>query len=160
MGTDLRDLSRPEVDLEVSASAGAVWSVLGDGWLYPLWVVGATHMRDVDETWPAVGARLHHSVGVWPVQLRDSTVVRAVEEGQRLELEARAFPVGTARVVLELTPLGADRCRVSFLEYADSGPGRLVPTALQAPLIRARNTESLHRLADIAVHRAESRHDG
>ena len=63
MGTDLRDLSRPEVDLEVSASAEAVWSVLGDGWLYPLWVVGATHMRDVDETWPAVGARLHQGDG-------------------------------------------------------------------------------------------------
>jgi hypothetical protein len=160
MGGDLEDLSYPKVDLEVSASAAAVWSVLGDGWLYPLWVVGATHMRDVDATWPALGARLHHSVGVWPVQLRDTTVVRAVEEGRRLELEARALPVGTARVVLELTPLGPDRCRVSIYEYVKSGPGRMVPTALQAPFIRARNTESLERLADIAVHRAESRGDG
>ncbi len=156
MGDDLRGLLSPEVELDVSTSAETVWSVLSDGWLYPLWVVGATHMRDVDATWPAVGARLHHSVGLWPVQLSDTTVVRAVEEGRRLELEARAIPVGSARVVLQLTPLGPDRCRVSILEYAESGPGRLVPTAVQAPFIRARNTESLHRLADIAVHRAQA----
>jgi hypothetical protein len=160
MSGDLRDLLSPEVELEVSTSAEAVWAVLGDGWLYPLWVVGATHMRDVDPTWPAVGARLHHSVGLWPVQLSDSTVVLAVEEGRRLELEARAIPFGSARVVLTLTPLGPERCVVSILEYAVSGPGRLVPTAVQAPLIRARNTESLERLADIAVHRAKEHHGG
>jgi hypothetical protein len=160
MGGDVRDLAHPRVDLDVSTSAAAVWSVLGDGWLYPLWVVGATHMRDVDPHWPALGARLHHSVGLWPVQLSDTTVVRAVDEGRRLELEARAIPVGTARVALDLLPLGPHRCRISILEYAESGPGRLVPTALQAPFIRARNTESLHRLADIAVHRAEAHHGG
>jgi hypothetical protein len=160
MSGDPREFLSPEVALEVSTSAEAVWSVLSDGWLYPLWVVGATHMRDVDATWPAVGARLHHSVGPWPVQLRDATVVRAVEEGRRLELEACAWPAGSARVVLQLTPLGPHRCRVSILEYAASGPGRLIPTALQAPFIRPRNTESLGRLADIAVHRAESRRDG
>ena len=148
------------VERLITTTPEHVWDVLMDGWLYPLWVVGATHMRDVDATWPAVGARLHHSVGPWPVQLRDDTVVLAVEEGRRLELEARAIPVGSARVVLTLTPLGPDRCRVSILEYAASGPGRLVPTAVQAPFIRARNTESLQRLADIAVHRAEAHRGG
>lgn len=50
----------------INASTDDVWSVLSDGWLYPLWVVGASRMRDVDEDWPAVGSRIHHSVGVWP----------------------------------------------------------------------------------------------
>ena len=40
----------------VAATPDQVWRVLADGWLYPLWVVGATRMRDVDEHWPAVGA--------------------------------------------------------------------------------------------------------
>src|ERR1700712_3802755 len=124
MSGDLRDLLSPEVELEVSTSTEAVWSVLGDGWLYPLWVVGATHMRGVDPTCPAVGARLHHSVGLWPVQLSDDTVVLAVEEGRRLELEARAIPFGSARVVLTLTPLGPERCVVSIPEYPGSRPGR------------------------------------
>ena len=26
-----------------------VWDVLADGWLYPLWVVGASRMREVDD---------------------------------------------------------------------------------------------------------------
>ena len=29
-----------------------VFAALGDGWLYPSWVVGASRMREVDETWP------------------------------------------------------------------------------------------------------------
>ena len=47
----------------VQAPPEKVWEVLSDGWLYPLWVVGASRMRAVDEHWPALGARLHHSVG-------------------------------------------------------------------------------------------------
>ena len=47
----------------INASIDDVWSVLSDGWLYPLWVVGASRMRDVDPDWPAVGSRIHHSVG-------------------------------------------------------------------------------------------------
>ena len=33
----------------VDATPDQVWQVLADGWLYPLWVVGASRMRDVDE---------------------------------------------------------------------------------------------------------------
>ncbi len=50
----------------VSATPEQVWSVLADGWLYALFVVGAARMRDVDEGWPAVGTKLHHSVGSGP----------------------------------------------------------------------------------------------
>ena len=39
----------------IKATPERVWSVLADGWLYPLFVVGASRMRDVDEGWPAVG---------------------------------------------------------------------------------------------------------
>ena len=38
-------------------------------------------------------------------------------------------------------------------EYADSGPGRLMPAALQAPAVHVRNTECLSRLRDLAVNR-------
>ena len=66
----------------VSATPEQVWEVLADGWLYPLFVVGASRMRDVDESWPAVGARLHHSVGTWPLLIDDTTEVLEVEEGR------------------------------------------------------------------------------
>ena len=63
----------------IQASPERVWEVLADGWTYPLWVVGASRMRAVDENWPEVGARLHHSVGTWPVLLDDYTEVTAVD---------------------------------------------------------------------------------
>ena len=82
------------VSRDVDAPAQAVWDVLSDGWLYPLWVVGATRMRDVEAAWPAVGSRLHHSVGVWPLVIDDHTEVLEVEERRMLRLEVRVWPSG------------------------------------------------------------------
>ncbi len=43
------------VERVINTTPQRVWDVLADGWLYPLWVVGATRMREVDEDWPAIG---------------------------------------------------------------------------------------------------------
>ena len=82
----------------VSAPPEAVWEVLADGWLYAGWVVGASRMRAVDPTWPAPDARLHHSVGGWPLLLDDTTSVLEADPGRELVLKARAWPMGAARV--------------------------------------------------------------
>ncbi|MDF2978261.1 MAG: polyketide cyclase [Actinomycetospora sp.] len=145
-------MGAPEKSVDVSVGADAVWSVLADGWLYPLWVVGATHMRAVDDGWPAVGSRLHHSVGVWPFQLSDTTTVLDVEPGRMLTLQAKAWPAGTARVVIRLEPT-VQGCRIHMAEEADRGAGWLVPSFVQAPGILLRNTEALSRLRDVAEHR-------
>ena len=29
---------------------------------YPMWLVGAKHIRAVDDGWPAVGTKFHHRV--------------------------------------------------------------------------------------------------
>ncbi len=84
-----------------------VWDVLADGWLYPLWVVGATRMRAVDAGWPEVGTKLHHSVGVWPLVLDDNTEVLECDPGRHLRLRARGWPIGEAEVALTLSPSGA-----------------------------------------------------
>ena len=85
----------------------AVWAVLADGWLYPVWVVGAARMREVDEHWPAVGARLHHSVGIWPLLIDDNTEVLESEPEQLLRLRTRGWPAGEAEVVIRLAAVGA-----------------------------------------------------
>jgi len=36
----------------MAATPDAIWRVLAD----PLWVVGASRVRDVDETWPDLGS--------------------------------------------------------------------------------------------------------
>ena len=67
--------------------------MLSDGWLYALWVVGAARMRDVDEGWPAVGTRLHHSVGTWPLLIDDTTEVLEVR-GEPADPAARPRVAG------------------------------------------------------------------
>lgn len=129
-----------------------VWEVLADGWMYPLWVVGAARMREVDDTWPAPGSKLHHSVGLWPALIDDETVVRACEPGRMLRLRARGWPAGEADVVITLTPQDGGTL-VEIEEDAVKGPGRLMPKPVRAPLIAWRNVESLRRLAHVAERR-------
>jgi uncharacterized protein YndB with AHSA1/START domain len=130
-----------------------VWNVLADGWLYPLWVVGATRMRDVDPAWPAPSSRLHHSAGVWPAVINDSTEVLECDPGRFLRLTARGWPIGEAEVTIRLTASGADTL-VELSEDAVAGPGKLLPAPLRGVTIKVRNVESLRRLAFLAEGRA------
>lgn len=136
----------------MDVTPGPVWSVLADGWLYPLWVVGATRVRDVDADWPATGSQIHHSVGVWPAMIDDSTEVLEAEPEHLLRLRARAWPAGEADVVIRLTSVGHGS-RVTIEEDAVSGPGALVPRPLRAATIKWRNGESLRRLKMVAEGR-------
>jgi uncharacterized protein YndB with AHSA1/START domain len=138
---------------QISATPDEVWQVLADGWLYPLWVVGATRMRAVDDDWPAVGSRIHHSVGVWPLVLNDETRVLDREPGRRLVLRASAWPTaGDADVSIELEPTGRGTA-VEMREDVVAGPGALVPAPLRRPAIAWRNAESLKRLTMLAEGR-------
>lgn len=140
------------ISRDVDASAEAVWKVLSDGWLYPLWVVGAARMRDVDDHWPAVGAQLHHSVGNWPLLLDDSTEVLELDPGRMIRLKARGWPAGAAEVVVEIESIGS-ASRVHIREDAIEGPGMLVPKPLRQLTIAPRNREALRRLALLAENR-------
>ena len=136
----------------IEATPDTVWEVLSDGWLYPLWVVGATRMREVDDHWPRPGAKLHHSAGVWPLVIDDSTEVLEESPGRMLRLRARGWPAGAAEVEITLRPQGASTV-VELREDAVSGPGRLVPSPLRQPMLHVRNIEALGRLAAIAERR-------
>src|SRR5262245_35232069 len=95
------------VEDTVDAAPDAVWRVLADGWLYPLWVVGASRIRQVDDDWPEPGSRIHHSVVPWPVVINDDTEVTDCVAERVLGLRARAWPAGEADVVLRLEANGA-----------------------------------------------------
>ena len=140
--------------MTMHASPERVWEVLSDGWLYPLWVVGASRMRDVDDSWPQVGSRLHHSVGVWPGLIDDDTEVLDAEPGRRIALRAKGWPLGEAEVVLELEATGAGT-RVTIAETPTKGPGVLVPKPLVDPMLKWRNSEALRRLAYIVEGRTD-----
>ena len=136
----------------IAAAPEKVWDVLSDGWLYPLFVVGASRMRDVDETWPAVGSKLHHSVGTWPLLIDDTTEVLEIEEGRRLLLKARGWPAGEAHVDISLRPDG-HATLVTMEEDATAGPGVLVPKPLRDAQLHWRNVEALRRLAFVVEGR-------
>jgi hypothetical protein len=136
----------------MQATPDDVWRVLADGWLYPLWVVGATRMREVDDDWPAPGSKLHHSVGVWPLTIDDDTEVMGSEEGHLLRLRARAWPSGEAEVVIRIEDRGA-AATVTIEEDLVAGPGRFVPRPARALALQFRNRETLQRLAWLAERR-------
>lgn len=132
-----------------------VFAVLGDGWLYPAWVVGASRMRAVDPQWPAEGAHLHHSLGAWPVLFDDDTQIVEWSPPQRMRLRAKAGPLGRAVVVIEVKPRG-DGCVVRMGEEPVGGAARL-PRFVWAPLLHLRNEETIRRLAFLGEGRRRER---
>jgi hypothetical protein len=141
------------VSTTVKGTPEDVWSVLADGWLYGLWVVGASRIRQVDENWPETGARIHHSVGSWPFVIDDTTHVVTCEPERKLALQAKAWPSGEATV--EITMEAADHgTLVTIVEDASHGPALLIPGFVRRAALGWRNTESLTRLGYLVEHRA------
>ncbi|MDT8914943.1 SRPBCC family protein [Amycolatopsis sp. PS_44_ISF1] len=142
-----------EASRVINAAPEAVFAVLADGWSYAGWVVGSSHIRDVDEGWPAPGTRIHHSVGPWPLHIQDTSVVTAVEPGRSLSLEARGWPLGSAAIRLTLEPHGGGTL-IRMAEHIVRGPGRALPVPVQALIAKPRNAEALARLSDIVLGRS------
>src|SRR5215218_6959951 len=88
--------------VHIHASPEDVFAVLADPCRYPEWVVGASSIREYDEGFPAVGSRFHHEVGPGPLNLKDYSEVTEVDPPRRLVLKAKARPLGTATIELDL----------------------------------------------------------
>jgi len=146
-----------EVRRQTTATPKEVFDVLGDGWLYPSWVVGASRMREVDDAWPAEGSRVHHSFGAWPALIDDVSEVLVNEAPHRLVLRAKGWPLGEATVEVRIDEW-AGGSLVTLMEDATRGPGTLVPKALRQPVIAFRNRETVRRLILLAEGRAGKGH--
>ncbi|MFJ4036972.1 SRPBCC family protein [Microbacterium sp. NPDC090007] len=133
-----------------------LFAVLSDGWLYPVWVVGAARMRDVDAGWPREGAQLHHSLGVWPVMIHDQSEIVEWDPPRRMRLrpEAGILGRGVLRIDARPHPVGI---AVTIAEEPVSGAAAILPTVLWKPLLRLRNRECLNRLAFLAEGRRQER---
>ena len=115
---------------------------------------GASRMREVDDAWPAVGSKLHHSVGVWPLLIDDNTEVTDVDARA-----ARCHAAGPgladrrgARSTSGCVPVGAET-EVDHRGGRGVRPGALVPPPVRGLSLKWRNTETLRRLAFIAERR-------
>lgn len=133
----------------------AVFDVLGDGWLYTTWVVGASRMRREEAGWPQVGTHLHHSFGSWPFVINDVTTSLVWDPPHRMVIQPKGWPIGEARVTLTVEP-HARGCKVTIIENPVEGPATYVPNVVIQPLIWIRNRETLRRLGWVAAGRAEN----
>ena len=130
----------------------AVFDVLRDGRSYGHWVVGTRKIRRVEEGWPQPGTKLHYTIGYWPVRKDDRTCSLAYAPDARLELEAHAWPAGTALITITTEPAD-DGTLVSIDEYPARGPAKLLRNPATDLLIKARNVETLRRLERLAAER-------
>ena len=130
----------------------AVWRVLCDGTTYSRWVVGTSEIRGVDEAWPRPGARLHYRIGRGPLRHDGHTEVLSVDDGRCLELEAHAWPLGTARIELNLVD-AAGGCFVDMVEHPAQGVVGVLHNPAGDLLLKLRNVEALRRLDRMARER-------
>lgn len=144
-----------EISRMFNCTPQAVFDVLTDGWTYATWVVGAARIRAVDEDFPAVGSKIHHSVGAWPFLISDRTEIEECEPPRLLQLRVAAWPAGAGRVRIVCDEEG-DQTRVTMFEESISGPAKLIPQPVESIALRLRNEETLKRLAYLAESGARS----
>ncbi len=129
----------------VDAPPERVFEILDDARSYQFWVAGSKEIRHVEPGWPAVGSSFHHSVGIGPITVKDTTSVLERDAPRRLKLRARARPAGVAHVLFEVTPSGSGS-EVVIEEDPVEGPPAWLHNPLQDKLIERRNAETLRRL--------------
>ncbi|WP_030378270.1 MULTISPECIES: SRPBCC family protein [unclassified Streptomyces] len=134
----------------ILSSPADVWRLLSDGRRYGEWVTGTQQVLAADPHWPEVGARLKVRVGVGPLVLDDTCVVRICEPRHRLELEARADPFGSARIAMRLIPWG-ESTLFTLDWHPLRGPGTRMHGLPVDYVVKVRNGMMLRKLARLAV---------
>ena len=141
-------------EIDIDTPPERVFAVLADWRSYGDWVVGSRKMRGVDPGFPAAGTRFHHQVGWGPLTLNDHTAVLEVDQPRKLVLRAKARPLGTAVVHLEMKR-EAGGTRVYMREDPGDTATAFVFNPLTHLLVRGRNAESLQRLKRLAEERPD-----
>lgn len=126
-----------------------VWRVLSDGRRYAEWVVGTYRTEESKGTWPELDSAIVYTVKLGPLLLRNETRVRICEPPVRLELEAKAGPLGTARIAIEIRRWGQDASVVVLDEHPLSGPGARWHNVATEAFLQVRHRKLLDRLARV-----------
>ena len=134
------------VEKSMPAPATKVFDVISEPTTYPDWLTGAKRIRRVDGDFPRPASEFEHEVGAGPLTVKDTTEVEEVRPNHMLEMVVRARPFLVARVKFDVFAEsdGSSRLRLSETPI---GFYRFFSWAID-PLIKARNTRSINRLAD------------
>ena len=133
--------------VSTSLSPEDVFVHLLDPWRYPEWLLGASTMRDVDDSWPEVGSSFHHRVGFGPLKINDRSKILEIDAPRRLVLHVRATPAVQGIVTFTVEPTAE-----GSILWLEEGPalkiGQLLRPVLD-PATHVRNKASLQNLADL-----------
>jgi uncharacterized protein YndB with AHSA1/START domain len=132
----------------------AVWDVLADPGNYGYWVVGSKVIRDADPDWPTPGSKFHHTVGFGPFTVSDHSEAIETERPHLFRLRAKGRPAGTAMVTMKMIPKDGGTL-VKMSENPDGVFSLLALNPLFQLFTAGRNTESLARLEELALRKAE-----
>lgn len=137
-------------------SQGRAFEVLEDPRSLRVLVLGARRIRRFDPDWPDPGSVVHHSVGLFPFLVRDTTIVRACEPPHRLVLEARVQAVGVFTVTFDLTGHG-DGTRLAIGEEVTGGFLSLPPIRpLSEAVVMLRNRVLARRYKRLVDRREDA----
>jgi hypothetical protein len=136
----------------LAASRSAVWDVLIDPHTYPDWLIGAASIRGVDDTWPNVGSRFRHRVGLGWLSIPDHSEVLDIDPGRMLRLEVEARPLIAGVVTFELVSDATGTVVAVEEEPLLRIIGNIVRPVMD-PTIHLRNHRSLRRLDRIVQER-------
>lgn len=114
-------LAPSRVSTVVAAPPEEAFRLLEDPTAFERLVAGARKVRRFDSRWPDPGTRLHHTLGIPPLVVRDHTEVVANRPGESLVLEAKAGPLGQFRVEFSFEADDGG-CRLTVSEQPCAGP--------------------------------------
>jgi uncharacterized protein YndB with AHSA1/START domain len=146
----------PSDRILIDAPPEVVFAVLLDPAAYAYWVVGTKIIRSVDAGWPAPGTSFHHTVGIGPFSIHDSTTVLAVQPPHLLDLRVRFRPIGEGTAQVRLETVGDHRATLLSLAEAPEGGWAERFWALPVDhLVGLRNRWSIRRLRRLAIQRLD-----
>ncbi len=131
--------------------------MLGDADQYQKWVVGTRETHESEGHWPEVGTTLRYAIGRGPLTVQGHTIVRVHEPPERLELEASAGRLGTARIAIRVTPWG-EGTLITMDEHPLRGAVARLHTAPVDVALQLRHRLMLSRLRSV-VEEGRSRQD-
>ncbi len=97
-----------------------VFGVLEDPRSLAYFVVGSRNIRRFDPRWPELGTKVHHTIGLGPFAIRDTSEVVAVDPPSLLVLDARVRPLGALSVMFSISG-GASGAMLTIEEHAVRG---------------------------------------
>ena len=133
----------------------AIFATLADGWSYAGWVVGNSHVREVDDGWPREGHRHPPQRGRVAGAARGLDQGPGVDPGSMQFLQAQLLWLGTAHIRVTLVPDG-DGTEITMVETLVGGVAGLLPGVVQRLLLTGRNQETLRRLGDLSRPREKT----